>query len=116
MLPFVTVYSNLRSINILDAAPQVVAALPGMTPGHLQDVLSERTDPSYDPHALLSDVGGENATLEGSKAYRMTVSAEQAGRARHVAEVVILLLDGGNEPYRVLSWANDYDGSAGKPF
>ena len=32
MLPFVTVFSNMASINVLDAAPQVVAALPGMTP------------------------------------------------------------------------------------
>ena len=32
MLPFVTAFSNCASVNILDAAPQVVAALPGMTP------------------------------------------------------------------------------------
>ena len=29
MLPFVTAFSNMASINIADAAPQVVAALPG---------------------------------------------------------------------------------------
>ncbi len=115
MLPFITVYSNLRAVNILDAAPQVLAALPDMTPLHLREVLSQRADPSYDPHALISDVGGENASLAGSKAYRMTVSVNAGGRAGHTAEVVVLLLDGGNEPYRVLSWRNDYDGSAGKP-
>src|SRR5882762_3216145 len=45
MLPFVTAFSNMASINIADAAPQVVAALPGMTPERLQAVLSQRSDP-----------------------------------------------------------------------
>ena len=49
MLPFVTVFSNLASVNILDAAPQVVAALPGMTPENLQAVLSQRGDPGAGP-------------------------------------------------------------------
>ena len=31
-LPFLTVYSGRPQINILDAAPQVIAALPGMAP------------------------------------------------------------------------------------
>src|SRR5262249_17811519 len=34
-LPFVTVYSDLAEINVLDAAPPVVAALPDMTPAKL---------------------------------------------------------------------------------
>ena len=33
MLPFVTVFSNVAAVNVLDAAPQVLAALPNMTPG-----------------------------------------------------------------------------------
>src|SRR5258708_37273831 len=36
MLPFVTTFSNMPSINVQDAAPQVLAALPGMTPERLQ--------------------------------------------------------------------------------
>ena len=32
-LPFVTVYSGLPTVNVLVAAPEVVAALPGMSPG-----------------------------------------------------------------------------------
>ena len=38
MLPFVTVFSN-APVNVLDAAPQVMAALPGMTPENLQELL-----------------------------------------------------------------------------
>lgn len=110
MLPFVTVFSNLASINILDAAPQVVAALPGMTPDSLQAVLSQRGDPALDPRSLLAMAGGEGATLSGSRAYRMTVDAELDNGRRSAAEVVILLLESGDEPYRVLSWRNASDG------
>jgi general secretion pathway protein K len=45
-----------------------------------------------------------------SKAYRMTVIIEFDGGRRSAAEVVILLLEEGDEPYRVLSWRNAADG------
>jgi general secretion pathway protein K len=112
MLPFVTVFSNLASVNIFDAAPQVVAALPGMTPEKLQDVLAQRADPAQDRQSLLGIAGGEGATLAGSKAYRVTVDVEAGNGRRSTAEAVILLLDSGAEPYRVLSWRNASDGSA----
>jgi general secretion pathway protein K len=111
MLPFVTVFSNLASINILDAAPQVVAALPGMTPENLQAVLSQRSDPAMDPRSLPGLTGnGEAVTLKGSKAYRITVGVQFDNGRRSAAEVVILLLEDGDEPYRVLSWRNGSDG------
>jgi general secretion pathway protein K len=110
MLPFVTVFSNLASINIRDAEPQVLAALPGMTPENLQSVLSQRSDPALDPRYLLGTAGGEGVTLAGSKAYRMTIAVESGNRRRGAAEVVILLLESGDEPYRVLSWRNASDG------
>lgn len=111
MLPFVTVFSNLASVNIRDAAPQVVAALPGMTPEKLQEVLTQRADPAQDPQSLLGIAGGEGATLAGSKAYRVTVGVEAGNGRRNTAEAVILLLETGAEPYRVLSWRNASDGS-----
>jgi general secretion pathway protein K len=111
MLPFVTAFSNMPSINIADAAPQVVAALPGMTPERLQAVLSQRGDPRIDPRSLVAMAGGEAATLAASRAYRMTVVIDFDSGRRSAAEVVILLLDEGDEPYRVLSWRNAADGS-----
>ena len=110
MLPFVTVFSNLPSINILDAAPQVVAALPGMTPEKLQEVLVQRDDPALDPQSLLG-LAGELATLAASKTYRVTIAVELGSQRFGGAEVVIVLLDRGDEPYHVLSWRNDSDGS-----
>jgi general secretion pathway protein K len=56
-------------------------------------------------------VGGEGATLSGSKAYRIAIEAELPDGRRSGAEVVILLLESGDEPYRVLSWHNGSDGS-----
>jgi general secretion pathway protein K len=111
MLPFVTAFSNMASINIADAAPQVVAALPGMTPERLQAVLSQRADPRFDPRSLPGLVGGEGATLEASRAYRMTVVIDFDSGRRGAAEVVILLLEDGDEPYRILSWRNAADGA-----
>ena len=83
-----------------------------MTPENLQSVLSQRADPALDPRYLLGTAGGEAVTLAGSKAYRMTVAVESGNGRRGVAEVVILLLEGGDEPYRVLSWRNASDGGA----
>jgi general secretion pathway protein K len=103
----VTTFSNMPSINIADAAPQVVAALPGMTPERLQAVLSQRGD----PRALPALGGGEGVTLAASRAYRMTVVIDFDSGRRSAAEVVILLLDEGDEPYRVLSWRNASDGA-----
>jgi general secretion pathway protein K len=112
MLPFVTVFSNLASINILDAAPQVVAALPGMTPENLQEVLAQRADPALDPQSLLGMTGNSDlATLAGSGAYRINVDVVFDSGRRAAAEAVILLLEEGDEPYRVLSWRNASDGA-----
>jgi len=114
MLPFVTVFSNMRNVNVMDAAPQVIAALPGMTPGQLQEVLRERGNPNISPQSVAALTGG-SGTAEGAKAYRLSVAVESPVRRRGSAEVVILLLDGADEPYRVLSWHNALDGVAGKP-
>ncbi|KWV43974.1 type II secretory protein PulK [Bradyrhizobium macuxiense] len=111
MLPFVTVFSNMAQVNILDAEPQVLAALPGMTPIMLQAVVSQRSDPALDPHALIGMVGGEGATIASSKAYRVVVDTELPDGRRRSSEIVILLLEAGDEPYCVLSWRNNSDGS-----
>lgn len=113
MLPFVTVFSNLASINVVDAAPQVLAALPNMTPENLQSILAQRGDPALDPQSLVGIAGGEGATIAGAKAYRINVETELRDGQRNGAEIVILLLESGDEPYRVLSWHNASDGSTG---
>lgn len=113
MLPFVTVFSNVAQVNVADAAPQVLAALPNMTPETLQSVLLQRRDPTLDRRALIGIAGGEGVTLASSRAYRVTIDAALGDGQRRGSEVVILLLDSGEEPYRILSWRNNSDGSTG---
>jgi general secretion pathway protein K len=110
MLPFVTVFSNMASVNVLDAAPQVLAALPGMTPERLQALLTRRSA-AADPHELIGMSGGEGATIASSKAYRVSIDAQLPDGQRRGGQVVILLLENSDEPYRVLAWRNDADGS-----
>jgi general secretion pathway protein K len=110
MLPLVTVFSNLASINILDAPPEVVAALPGMTPEKLQTILAQRENPSADRKSLSTLSGSDDTP---PRTYRLNVNIEQNGGRRTSAEIIILLLETGDEPYRVLSWRNGWDGGAG---
>jgi general secretion pathway protein K len=109
MLPFLTVFSNLESINVIDAAPEVLQALPGMTPDRLQAVLSQRDSPGIDPNSIAQLAGSSGAAPRASPAYRLTIAVELGGGRRDGAEVVMLLIDSGDEPYRVLSWRNRLD-------
>jgi general secretion pathway protein K len=115
MLPYVTIFSGKPQVNILDAAPLVLAALPGMTPANLQILLSEREVPRADPKSLLTLLGpsASMGTVAGSKAVRVLVDVGFDDGRRSGAEVVILIVDNGDEPYRVLSWRNANDGGAG---
>ena len=112
MLPFVTVFSNLDSVNIMDAAPEVVSALPGMTPEKLQSVLAERELPGVDPKSLAALAGIGDTALAASKAYRLNINVASGDSRRTRVEVVLLLLADGDEPYRVLSWRDAADGRA----
>ncbi len=112
-LPFVTVYSGRPDIDVLDAAPEVVAALPGMTPDRLYGILGQRGPGAANAQIVQGLLGGsQGAATQGSKATRVTVRIA-FDNGRHVgAETVILPLDDANasEPFRVLSWRDDFDG------
>lgn len=111
-LPFVTVFSGLPTVNVMDAAPEVVAALPGMTPDRLDDVLKQRSTTQQDANLVLQALGPAqaDATALGSNAMRVAVQVDLAKGRRINAEAVILLLEGAADPYRVLSWTDDFDG------
>jgi general secretion pathway protein K len=105
-MPYVTIFSGRPDINVVDAAPGVIAALPGMTPDRLYGVLNERRA-GRSPESQPSGV-----TTEGSRAMRVTVGIGFDTGRKVQAEVVILPLLGptAEEPYRVLSWQDDFDG------
>lgn len=111
-MPFVTVFSGMPTINVMDAAPEVLAALPGMTPDRLDAVLKQRAALATDARPVLQLLGPaqSSATAAGSNVTRIMVQVGLARGRRINAEAVILLLEDAPDPYRVLSWTDDFDG------
>jgi general secretion pathway protein K len=118
MLPLVTVFSGQGQIDALAAAPEVIAALPGMTPESLQAVLAARNAGGLDQTSLkqlIPNSAGALAEATGGKTFRVGVRVDLGNGHRSAAEAVILLPDDGPAPYRVLSWQNAFDGAADRP-
>jgi general secretion pathway protein K len=115
-LPFVTVYSGMGEVNVLDAAPVVIASLPGMTPARLDAFLSQRESLPPDPQFVLGALGGKQlgATTRASDAYRVRMRITFPDRRQQMSEGVIMLMGPGvKEAYRVLSWRDHIN--AGEP-
>jgi len=110
-MPFVTVYSAQAGINPMDAAPQVLAALPGMDPSRLNAVLSERAAGRRNAPRVQAMLGAAQvlAGAQGSKAFRVTARTAFDSGQRVTTEAVIFILDSGSDAYRVLTWRHDID-------
>lgn len=107
-MPFVTVYSGRPEINVLDAAPEVIAALPGITREQLNSALGDRQSLMDQASSTVSATAQTAVTTEGSKAVRVTVRMIfDSGRAMRTEAVI--LIDGRDDPYRVLAWQDDAD-------
>jgi general secretion pathway protein K len=104
VLPLVTVFNGSPGIDPTIAAPEVVAALPGMTPLILKDFLSARASLSQDADTLAKTLGpaAKDAAKGKSMAYRLHVVVGPAGGLRHAATAVIIPGEG-EEPYRLLA-------------
>jgi general secretion pathway protein K len=113
-LPFVTVYSGMPTVNILDASPEVVAALPGMSADRLYAILSQRGSGAQNAQFVLGLAGPAraSATADGSKASRVSVAVNFDNGRRVTAEAVILPQKDGDKPFRILYWWDDFDGPA----
>lgn len=104
-LPYLTVYNGQPEINLLAAAPQVLAALPGMGPAQLNDFIGRRGSAPLD--VLMARLGttAHYVTVLPSDANHLTVSITfDTDGSRFDYDVVIFLLHNNDEPYRVLSW------------
>jgi general secretion pathway protein K len=101
-LPHVTVFSGLERINIRDAAPEVLAAVPGLAP---DPPAGEQRSASG---ATRAGSAQHFATTEGSPAIRVVVRI-RFDNGRRVASEAVILIGGGNEPFHVLSWQADVD-------
>jgi len=112
-MPFVTVFSGRREIDALEAAPEVVAALPGMTQDLLKTFLDQRAGLRRESRSMSSALGPARAgaTLEAADAMRVWVTiAFDAGR--RTATEAVILLGNSDGPYQVLSWRDDFDAPA----
>jgi len=110
-LPLVTVYSGQPQINIYNAAPQAVAALPGMNAERLHAILVQREAGPQNAQGLLAMLGAAQtlANTQSSKALRVTARIAFDSGQRMTIETVIFMLDSGTEPYRILTWRDDMD-------
>ena len=113
-LPYLTVYSGQPQVDIFNAAPQVLAALPGMDPQRLQAILVQRASAPQNERTaqvLLAMLGpGQTfASTQGSKSLRVTARIAFDSGQRMTTEAVIFLLDSGTDPYRILTWHDDMD-------
>jgi general secretion pathway protein K len=113
VLPLVTVYSGMGQIDVRVAPPEVLSALPGMTPEQLQKVLAQRAQNPRDSQAMLMLLGsaGPWANASQNPAARVHVQIRLDNGRTAWAEVVILVFRDDTEPFRVLSWRDDSDGS-----
>jgi general secretion pathway protein K len=127
-LPFVTVFSGSSDIDVLIAPPEVVAALPGMTPAALKEFLNQRPGLSRDSPAIATALGPAQASAAApkSKSFRIQTTVKFDNGRRTLSEVVIALSededknkakdqdqdkakDQDKAPYRVLSWQDNVE-------
>jgi general secretion pathway protein K len=110
-LPHLTVYSGQAEINLLDADPEVLAALPGVTPEWLYVLLAQREGAPQDVLRARLGPAARYVTAQPSRANRVMVEVRFDPQRRFHSDIVVLLLEGDSEPFRVLSWRDDTDGS-----
>ncbi len=109
--PFLTVYTGKGRVDVLDAAPEVVAAIPGVTPNLMQS-LAEARRTGADPQSVSQLLGTLPmqgvVTIEGGDTYRVQVRIRYDNGRQAAAEVVIRtgLSD---KPYGVLWWRDGLD-------
>jgi general secretion pathway protein K len=108
-MAYATVFSGKPSVNVLDAAPEVIAALPGMTPGRLNAFLGQRESLPADPQLIAGALGGQaGISTEGTDAIRVNVRVN-FDKGQQTASEVVILLGADDAPLRVLSWRDDVD-------
>ena len=97
---------------MIGATPDVLAALPGMTPELLGTFLRQRALTPQNGQILLSLLGPaqSHASADATKTMRVAVRISFDNGRQTSAEVVIFVGDGSDpEPYRVLSWQDGMD-------
>ncbi|MFZ1970231.1 general secretion pathway protein GspK [Bradyrhizobium sp.] len=93
-LPYVTVFSKSADVDVLLAPPEVIAALPGMTPEVLNDFLKKRPSLPRDQKAVAAALGPAvkaAGSLPETKAFRVLTTIRFDNGRGTSTEAVILL-------------------------
>jgi general secretion pathway protein K len=106
-MPYLTVFSGQAGIDILGAAPEVLSALPGITPERLEILLSQRQGASQDVLKAQLGMAAQYITVQPSKANRITVAVRLDTNRQVRSQAVVLLPDKDTEPFRMMSWRED---------
>jgi general secretion pathway protein K len=101
-MPFLTVYSGQAGIDVFDAAPEVLSALPGISPDRLQILLSQRQGAPQDVLRAQLGMAAQFITARPSKANRITVAVRFDTKRRVRSQAVVLL---GDQGHRTISHA-----------
>jgi general secretion pathway protein K len=104
-LNYVTVYSARPQLNVFDAAPELVAAVPGITSEQINAVIAARRATPDIKKRVLGGLGPAQqfATADASKTFRTAVDVALDNGLRAKSEVVILI-DRDQAPFSILSW------------
>jgi general secretion pathway protein K len=116
-LPFVTVFSGSPDVDVLIAPPEVIAALPGMTPSTLNDFLNQRQALSRDKSVIAAALGPAaraGAAIPQSKSFRVMTTLKFDNGRRTSSEIVIALGDD-KDPCHILSWQDDVEAGHRSP-
>lgn len=113
ILPDLTVFNGTAQIDVVEAGPEALAALPGATPEILHKLLSARAADPQDGQGMMKLLGvaASGASTEAGNTFRAEVEVDLGRGSRVRADVVFELRDGDATPYDLLAWRDDFDGA-----
>jgi general secretion pathway protein K len=108
--PFITIFNGSQIVNLRDADAEVIAALAAAgqdRPSSVSGNATAATQPTGSQPAGQGVAPRPPAPSNQSAAVRILAGFNFDNGRRRAAEVVMLLTEGIDEPYRVLSWRDD---------
>jgi general secretion pathway protein K len=104
--PYVTVASGHEAINPLLADPPVLMAIPGLKEDQVRSFLEDRVHRKLMPQDLIARLGPveDYVTDVTSKTVRYEGRVRFGGRNDRRFEVLVTVVPGDSEPYRILAW------------